>query len=112
MKIFLAGHKGLVGSAILKKLKQKGYKKIITANKSKLNLLNQNSVNNFLKKHKPKIVIIAAARVGGILANSIYGGQFIYENFHLEFLKKIHSKLVYIFGRFFHLDLFLSAEHT
>ena len=52
MKIFLAGHKGLVGSAILKKLKQKGYKKIITINKSKLNLLNQNSVNNFLKKKK------------------------------------------------------------
>jgi len=58
MKIFLAGHKGLVGSAILKKLKQKGYKKIITINKSKLNLLNQNSVDNFLKKKKQKILKI------------------------------------------------------
>ena len=84
MKIFLAGHKGLVGSAILKKLKQKGYKKIITANKSKLNLLNQNSVYNFLKKHKPKIIIIAAARVGGILANDLYGGKFIYENLQIQ----------------------------
>ena len=55
MKIFLAGHKGLVGSAILKKLKQKGYKKIITINKSKLNLLNQNSVDNFLKKKNHKL---------------------------------------------------------
>ena len=98
MKIFLAGHRGLVGSAILKKLEQKGYKKIITASKSKLNLLNQNSVNNFLKKHKPKFVIVAAARVGGILANSIYGGQFIYENLqiqtniiHCSYLNKIKN---------------------
>ena len=84
MKIFLAGHKGLVGSAILKKLKQKGYKKIITINKSKLNLLNQNSVDDFLKKKKPQIVIIAAARVGGILANSKYGAKFIYENLQIQ----------------------------
>ena len=70
----------------------------IPTNKSKLNLLNQNSVNNFLKKHKPKIVIIAAARVGGILANSIYGGQFIYENLqiqtnliHCSYLNKIKN---------------------
>ena len=106
MKIFLAGHRGLVGSAILKKLKQKGYKKIITANKSKLNLLNQNSVNNFLKRHKPKFVIVAAARVGGILANSIYGGQFIYENLqmqtniiHCSYLNKINPDLVFLFGK-------------
>jgi GDP-L-fucose synthase len=84
MKIFLAGHKGLVGSAILKKLKKKGYKKIIIINKSKLNLLNQNSVDNFLKKKKPEIVIIAAARVGGILANSKYGAKFIYENLQIQ----------------------------
>jgi len=84
MKIFLAGHKGLVGSAILRKLKKKGYKKIITEDKKKLNLLNQHEVFKFLKKNKPQIVIIAAARVGGIHANSVYGGDFIYENLQIQ----------------------------
>ena len=84
MKIFLAGHKGLVGSAILKALKKKGYKKILTADKKNLDLLDQKSVYNFLKKHKPKIVIIAAARVGGIYANKEYGGKFIYENLQIQ----------------------------
>ena len=84
MKIFLAGHKGLVGSAILRKLKKKGYKNIITADKKKLNLLNQHEVFKFLRKNKPQIVIIAAARVGGIHANSVYGGDFIYENLQIQ----------------------------
>ena len=57
MKIFLAGHKGLVGSAILKALKKKGYKEILIVDKKKLDLLDQKSVLNFLKKHKPKVVI-------------------------------------------------------
>ena len=84
MKIFLAGHNGLVGSAILRNLKKKGYKKIITVEKKKLNLLDQTSVFKFIKKHKPKVVIIAAARVGGIHANSTYGGKFIYENLQIQ----------------------------
>jgi len=84
MKIFLAGHKGLVGSAIYRKLKQKNYKNIIIADKKKLNLLNQIEVFNFLKKNKPQVVIIAAARVGGIYANSTYGGNFIYENLQIQ----------------------------
>ena len=84
MKIFLAGHKGLVGSAILKALKKRGYKEILTVDKKKLDLLDQKSVYNFLKKHKPKIVIIAAARVGGIHANNEYGGKFIYENLQIQ----------------------------
>ena len=84
MKIFLAGHKGLVGSAILKALKKKGYKEILTVDKKKLDLLDQKSVLNFLKKHKPKVVIIAAARVGGIHANNEYGGKFIYENLQIQ----------------------------
>ena len=84
MKIFVAGHNGLVGSAIVKKLKTKGYKNILTVEKKKLNLLDQKEVFNFLKKNKPKIVIIAAAKVGGILANSKYGAEFIYENLQIQ----------------------------
>ena len=84
MKIFLAGHKGLVGSAILRKLKQKNFKNIITADRKKLDLLNQKSVYKFLKKKKPDIVIIAAAKVGGVLNNSRYGADFIYENLQIQ----------------------------
>ncbi len=83
-KIFLAGHKGHVGSAILRKLKTKGYKRIIIANKKSLNLLDQKKVFNFLKKHKPKYVIIAAARVGGVNANNTLRGKFIYENLEIQ----------------------------
>ena len=84
MKIFLAGHKGLVGSAILKTLKKRGYSNIITVDKKKLDLLKQDKVHAFLKKKKPDIVIIAAARVGGIYANQSYGGEFIYENLQIQ----------------------------
>ena len=69
-KIFVAGHKGMVGSAVVRQLKKKGFTKIIFAEKKKLNLLDQNKVFKFLKKKKPDLVIIAAARVGGIQANS------------------------------------------
>ena len=84
IKIFLAGHKGMVGSAILKKLKKDGYKKIITVSKKKLNLLDQKKVEKFLKIKKPKIVIIAAAKVGGILANNSFKANFIYENITIQ----------------------------
>ena len=83
-KIFLAGHKGHLGSAIYKKLKKAGFKNIITINKSKLNLLNQDKVFKFLKKNKPKVVIIAAARVGGIYANNTQRAKFIYENLTIQ----------------------------
>ena len=83
-KIFIAGHKGMVGSAILRKLKSKGFSKIIVCEKKKLNLLNQDKVFKFLKKKKPDIVIIAAARVGGILANSTFKDKFIYENLQIQ----------------------------
>ena len=83
-KIFLAGHKGHLGSAIYKKLKKKGYKKIITIDKKKLNLLDQKKVFSFLKNNKPKIVIIAAARVGGIYANNSNRAEFIYENLTIQ----------------------------
>ena len=79
-KIFVAGHKGMVGSAIVRKLKEKGFSKIIFAEKKKLNLLDQDKVFKYLKKKKPDLVIIAAAKVGGIQANSNFKQIFIYEN--------------------------------
>ena len=82
--IFLTGHNGLVGSAILKTLREKGYKKIITVSKKKLNLLDQKKVFNFIKKKKPKIIINAAGKVGGIFANEKYQAQFIYENIMMQ----------------------------
>ena len=84
MKIFLAGHKGLVGSAIYRKLIEKKYKNIIIADKKKLDLLNQNSVFKFIKEKKPEVVIIAAARVGGVYHNNIHGADFIYENLQIQ----------------------------
>ena len=83
-KIFLAGHKGHVGSAIYKKLKLNGYKKILVVPRKKLDLINQKQVFNFLKKNKPYYVIIAAARVGGILANNKYRAEFIYQNLTIQ----------------------------
>ena len=82
--IFLTGHNGLVGSAILKTLKEKGYKKILTVSKKKLDLLDQKKVFNFIKKKKPKIIINAAGKVGGIHANEKYQAQFIYENLTIQ----------------------------
>ncbi len=83
-KIYLAGHRGLVGSAILRKLKSSGFKNIITVTKKKLNLINQSKVENFIKKHKPDLVIIAAGKVGGILTNSKLQAEFMYENLMIE----------------------------
>ncbi len=83
-KIFIAGHKGLVGSAILRGLKQKGYKNLITKDKFSLDLLDQKKVFNFLKKKKPDFIFIAAAKVGGILANNKYKADFIYENLTIQ----------------------------
>ena len=83
-KIFVAGHKGLVGSAIVRKLKLNGYKNILVAEKSKLDLTNQQKVFNFLKKHKPKFIFMAAAKVGGIYSNNKYRGEFIYNNLSIQ----------------------------
>lgn len=83
-KIFLAGHKGLVGSAVLRKLKKLKYSKIITVEKKYLNLLNQKEVFNFIKKNKIKSIIICAARVGGIKANNTYKADFIYQNLTIQ----------------------------
>ena len=83
-KIFLAGHNGLVGSAILKNLRNNNYTNILTHSRKELNLFNQTKVENFLKKKKPKIVIIAAAKVGGIKANNIFRADFIRENLQIQ----------------------------
>ena len=83
-KIFLAGHKGLVGSAIFRLLKNKGYNNIIIAPKKQLDLLNQLKTFKFLKKNKIDVVIIAAAKVGGIRANNEYRAEFIYNNLQIQ----------------------------
>jgi GDP-L-fucose synthase len=88
-KIFVAGHNGLVGSAIVNKLKSFGYKNIITVNKKRLDLINQQEVFNFFKKTSPDVVINAAARVGGILANNKFKAEFIYENL------SIHNNIIH-----------------
>lgn len=83
-KIYIAGHRGLVGSAIMRKLQIKGYTNIITRTRGELDLINQQAVMDFYADQKPEYVILAAAKVGGILANSTYRGQFIYENLQIQ----------------------------
>jgi GDP-L-fucose synthase len=83
-KIFLAGHNGMVGSAIYRYLKKKKYKNIIVSNKKQLNLLDQKKTLKFIKFNQPDFVIIAAARVGGINANNSFKGNFIYENLSIQ----------------------------
>ena len=84
LKIFLAGHNGMVGQALLKQLKKKGAKKLITANKKNLNLLDTDELRKFYKKNKPDVVINCAGKVGGILANSTFPVQFLNENIFIQ----------------------------
>lgn len=83
-KIYIAGHKGLVGSAIWKNLMAKGYTNLIGRSSSELNLIDTVAVNEFFEKEQPEYVILAAAKVGGIMANNTYRGQFIYENLMIQ----------------------------
>ena len=92
-KIFLAGHNGMIGSAILKNLKKDGFKNIITVDKKKLDLRNQSEVFDFIKSKKPKATIVAAAKVGGIHSNNIYRGDFIFDNLAIQ-TNIIHSSFV------------------
>ena len=82
--IYVAGHKGLVGSAIVRKLKKIGFKKVLTVTKSKLDLTNQSKVYNFIKKKKPNFIFIAAAKVGGIYSNNKYPAEFIHSNLAIQ----------------------------
>ncbi len=83
-KIFVAGHRGMVGSSIVRKLQKEGYSSIVTRTSSELDLTSQQAVNDFFAKEKPEYVFLAAAKVGGILANNIYRAEFLYNNLLIE----------------------------
>lgn len=83
-KIYVAGHKGMVGSAIIRNLKSRGYNNIIGRTHLELDLTNQNNVEEFFRKEKPEIVILAAAKVGGIAANMKYPSEFLMENLQIQ----------------------------
>jgi GDP-L-fucose synthase len=89
-KIYIAGHRGMVGSGLERKLRKEGYCNIITRTSSELDLRNQKAVNEFFEKEKPSYVILAAAKVGGIHANNTYRAEFIYDNLMIE-ANIIHS---------------------
>ena len=83
-KIYVAGHRGMVGSAILRNLKEKGFSNFILKTSSELDLRNQRAVSDFFKNEKPEYVFLAAAKVGGINANNIYRADFLYENLMIQ----------------------------
>lgn len=92
-KVFVAGHRGMVGSSIVRKLEQEGFTNILTRTSSELDLCNQQAVNDFFAKEKPDFVFIAAAKVGGIQANNIYRAEFLYNNLLIE-ANVIHAAYV------------------
>ena len=83
-KIYIAGHRGMVGSGLERKLRNEGYNNIVTRTSSELDLRNQQAVNDFFEKEKPAYVVLAAAKVGGIHANNTYRAEFIYDNLMIE----------------------------
>jgi GDP-L-fucose synthase len=101
-KIYIAGHRGMVGSAILRRLRSEGYENFILRTSAELDLRNQAAVDDFFMKEKPDLVFLAAAKVGGIMANDTYRGEFLYDNLmiqsnviHAAFLNKV-SKLMFL----------------
>ena len=101
-KIYIAGHRGMVGSGLERKLRKEGYHNIVTRSSAELDLRNQKAVNDFFEKEKPAYVILAAAKVGGIHANNTYRADFIYDNLmieanviHAAYLNKV-TKLLYL----------------
>jgi len=101
-KIYIAGHRGMVGSGLERKLRKEGYNNIITRTSAELDLRNQQAVNDFFEKEKPAYVILAAAKVGGIHANNTYRAEFIYDNLmieaniiHAAYLNKV-TKLLFL----------------
>ncbi|MCY6353841.1 GDP-L-fucose synthase family protein [Clostridium sp. ZS2-4] len=101
-KIYVAGHKGLVGSAIIRNLKENGYTSIIGKTHAELDLIDQAAVRNFFKEEKPEYIFLAAAKVGGIHANNMYPADFIYENLQIQnnIIKAAHDfkakKLIFL----------------
>jgi GDP-L-fucose synthase len=83
-KIYIAGHRGMVGSAITRKLKKEGFTNFVTRTSAELDLKNQAAVQAFFEKERPDYVFLAAAKVGGILANNIYRGEFLYDNLMIQ----------------------------
>ena len=101
-KIYIAGHRGMVGSGIERKLRKEGYNNIVTRTSTELDLRNQQNVNEYFEKEKPAYVILAAAKVGGIYANNTYRAEFIYDNLmieaniiHAAYLNKV-TKLLFL----------------
>ncbi len=101
-KIYIAGHRGMVGSGLERKLRKEGYRNIVTRTSAELDLRNQQAVNEFFEKEKPAFVILAAAKVGGIHANNTYRAEFIYDNLmieaniiHAAYLNKV-TKLLFL----------------
>ena len=101
-KIYIAGHKGMVGSGLERKLRKEGYNNIVKRTSSELDLRNQQAVNKFFVNEKPDYVILAAAKVGGIHANNTYRAEFIYDNLmieaniiHASYLNKV-TKLLFL----------------
>ena len=101
-KIYIAGHRGMVGSGLERKLRKEGYNNIVTRTSSELDLRNQQAVNDFFEKEKPAYVVLAAAKVGGIHANNTYRAEFIYDNvmieaniIHAAYLNKV-TKLLFL----------------
>jgi GDP-L-fucose synthase len=83
-KIYIAGHRGMVGSAIVRKLEKEGYRNLVVRTSDELDLVNQQAVESFFKEEKPDYVFLAAARVGGIMANNSFRGEFIYDNLMIQ----------------------------
>jgi len=101
-KIYIAGHRGMVGSGLERKLRKEGYHNIVTRTSAELDLRNQQAVNQFFEKEKPAYIILAAAKVGGIHANNTYRAEFIYDNLmiqaniiHAAYLNKV-TKLLFL----------------
>jgi GDP-L-fucose synthase len=101
-RIYVAGHNGMVGSAICRALKNNGYKNLLYRSSQELDLRNQGEVNSFFLEHKPEYVFLAAAKVGGILANNTYRADFLYDNLmiesnviHASFINKV-KKLLFL----------------
>lgn len=93
-KIYVAGHRGMVGSAIVRKLKKEGYSNLILRTSAELDLRNQAQVNRFFETEKPQFVFLAAAKVGGIMANNLYRADFLYDNLMIE-SNIIHAAHIY-----------------
>ena len=101
-KVYIAGHRGMVGSAIFRKLQKEGFTNFVTRTSKELDLRNQAAVNEFFAKENPDYVFLAAAKVGGILANNTYRGEFIYDNLmiqnnviHAAYINKV-EKLMFL----------------